>query len=357
MVRLLNIWKKGNRGVYLFDQLLLDRIRARCDPDYDGEPVDSLPQPRLTPVPQPAPAASYAPPPSMPVNPYAGGYVAPPVMPPSYVHVPAVVTPPPLPFQPQQEQLVYARAAELLRNLYAQMAVPEPQQIPLNDIYRANPELYQQIMAQAHREIATPSPVIPVPAQPDAVSKPATPPPSALLLSKLNAQNVLERTHIPYFTAILEMAPKPVSAKSKREKRMAQRTAQGAVSARAWYLVDSDWKAGKTSATEVSFKLFAESGSGSSAGGEPMKEKASDGSAGVNESSVPKDDSQTRCGLSGEEFETFWNSDEQMWMYKNAIRPDPNGPIYKLHAWLAHQRGGDASSSSLDPRKRGRFGE
>jgi hypothetical protein len=39
----------------------------------------------------------------------------------------------------------------------------------------------------------------------------------------------------------------------------------------------------------------------------------------------------------GDEFEAYWNEDEEEWMYLNAIRPDPNGPIYLAKAWSAKQ--------------------
>jgi pre-mRNA cleavage complex 2 protein Pcf11 len=35
--------------------------------------------------------------------------------------------------------------------------------------------------------------------------------------------------------------------------------------------------------------------------------------------SVPVDESQPTCALSGEEFETFWNEAEQEWHYRGAI--------------------------------------
>jgi len=35
--------------------------------------------------------------------------------------------------------------------------------------------------------------------------------------------------------------------------------------------------------------------------------------------SVPADESQKTCALSGEPFETFWNEDEQEWHYRGAV--------------------------------------
>ena len=50
--------------------------------------------------------------------------------------------------------------------------------------------------------------------------------------------------------------------------------------------------------------------------------------------SVEKDEAQTHCPISGDAFATFWDGASQQWKYKNAVRPDPNGPIYKFAAYV-----------------------
>ena len=371
MLRLLNIWRTGNRGAFLFDSFLLERIRARCDPEYDGEPADLLPQPRLIPVPTTSTttAPPYIPLPTSQFPPMGYNNVRPlypPVVP------AAVISPLPRPvvmmtpssvgalggLAPSTQDLVYARASELLKNLYAQMQVPDTQQIPLGEIHRANPDLYQQIMVQAHREVVSTSPGIGsdviMPNSSTSTggsSKPPTPP-ATLLLSKLSAQNALDRENVPYFAILISgggHARKP--RRRKKSEDMSAAATEGSVSVRSWFLSEDDWRSGLSSTTEQSVKLFKEPSTQTES--LLLKDEFA-----IQDSSVPKDDKQTRCPLCGEEFETFWNSEEQQWMYKHAIRPDPNGPIYKLHAWQASQRGGekkakeDMSSTTLRKRVR-----
>lgn len=38
--------------------------------------------------------------------------------------------------------------------------------------------------------------------------------------------------------------------------------------------------------------------------------------------SVPADDSQPVCALSGERFETFWDDVTEQWCYRDAVRLD-----------------------------------
>jgi pre-mRNA cleavage complex 2 protein Pcf11 len=37
---------------------------------------------------------------------------------------------------------------------------------------------------------------------------------------------------------------------------------------------------------------------------------------------VPVDDSQTHCALSGERFQQFWDEQHQEWRYRDAMRLD-----------------------------------
>ncbi len=48
-------------------------------------------------------------------------------------------------------------------------------------------------------------------------------------------------------------------------------------------------------------------------GREPVKKEAT---------SVPVDDAQPNCALSGERFETFWDDASDEWRYKDALRLD-----------------------------------
>lgn len=38
--------------------------------------------------------------------------------------------------------------------------------------------------------------------------------------------------------------------------------------------------------------------------------------------SVPVDDAQPNCALSGERFETFWDDASEEWRYRDAVRMD-----------------------------------
>ena len=69
---------------------------------------------------------------------------------------------------------------------------------------------------------------------------------------------------------------------------------------------------------------------------------------------VIADESQKACALSGEPFEEYWSDEQQEWMYKDTVRPDPNGPIYLVKALAKRQRseGGDSNSTEGTPAKR-----
>lgn len=48
---------------------------------------------------------------------------------------------------------------------------------------------------------------------------------------------------------------------------------------------------------------------------------------------VLADDNQPECPITGEPFQKSWDDELQDWVYLNAIRPDPAGPIYNATAY------------------------
>jgi len=67
-------------------------------------------------------------------------------------------------------------------------------------------------------------------------------------------------------------------------------------------------------------------------------------------SKVVADENQTHCPISGEAFQSKWDDDLNEWVYKNAVRPDPNGPIYNEAAYLKRS----ANMTELSPETPGK---
>ena len=384
LIRLLHIWREKSR---IFDPLLLLRIIARIDPEYHGEPLDSLPTPTLR-----SPAPYYHQATVLPQSIIPSDYInvyppRPPTAPPTII--PSYFSPPPVISQPEA---LFARAAELLRQL--QINVPIEQQLNLSQLHQAKPDLYQSLMDQAYRELSSPSAFLTQP-PPNTTTKfqtttgapnlatqkfptpPAiitarisTPPPvtsittsisshdlsshHSLSLQDLTDKIVLSHDDIPFLVTALESAPFPPRKKNS--------LASDSTYVRSWFLSSSDWCSGKNSTLKFSVKIFPAmknleeesndanlpSAMSESSESKEKKLQASISSASditnytelqQQQNSVPKDDSQKICPLTGDTFETFWSDEHQMWRYKNAIRPDPTGPIFKSDAWLAKQRG------------------
>ena len=59
---------------------------------------------------------------------------------------------------------------------------------------------------------------------------------------------------------------------------------------------------------------------------------------------VIADDAYKSCPLCGEEFERVWDDEVNDWIYANAVRPDPNGPIYMEKAYLKRSASMDLNS-------------
>ena len=90
-----------------------------------------------------------------------------------------------------------------------------------------------------------------------------------------------------------------------------RRRRDGKVS-RKWFVDVNAWLKGLKTMAEDALNFF---------GGEDKDSAAEvEAAAAVDENvSVPVDESQPTCALSGEEFETFWNEAEQEWHYRGAI--------------------------------------
>ncbi|KAA6426564.1 MAG: pre-mRNA cleavage complex 2 Pcf11-like [Trebouxia sp. A1-2] len=86
-------------------------------------------------------------------------------------------------------------------------------------------------------------------------------------------------------------------------RRRRQKSMVGA--SRQWFVSADLWLAG-TAAAAVG------EGQPQSLAEEPVQEKEA--------ASVPVDDSQPKCALSGEKFEKFWHDQYQEWRYKNAVQ-------------------------------------
>lgn len=95
-----------------------------------------------------------------------------------------------------------------------------------------------------------------------------------------------------------------------------RRRKEGKVS-RKWFVDAAAWLKGlQTMAEDVAASFFGSGGGGDDKAGS-VDDTARDD---VDESvSVPADESQKTCALSGEPFETFWNEDEQEWHYRGAV--------------------------------------
>lgn len=308
--RLLSIWLKKLPHELVFDLDLVARIKAKIDPSFHYTPsarpvvpmYHPVPAPQLPPQPLPPPAA-------------------------------AVVAPAP------PQELVYDIAERLLRKIHADRNLPPDQQYSLRQVYTMHPAFYQNLMAQASEEAkfamarvsAPPAPLLPSPfASPLPLPTVAAPLPIAGL--SLNDHSVGQRTD----RMGMEIGWLVQSAPPSRAKALV--IPLGQVAVRGWMIPSDKWASGEPTSWECVVRLFEEDPvelallQENAALADKEKELKLDSGP---ESSVPKDDAQTTCPLSGEGFETFWDDARQMWMYKQAIRPVPGGPIYRLEAWLA----------------------
>ncbi|KAI7842625.1 hypothetical protein COHA_003729 [Chlorella ohadii] len=101
----------------------------------------------------------------------------------------------------------------------------------------------------------------------------------------------------------------------RRQQKAAGASARGS---RFWYLDLDTWQASTTGAAAPS---GAAAGVGAPAAGAGMRGTQQVAAAAALEQqnhSVPVDDSQTHCALSGEPFEQFWDEAHQEWRYRGA---------------------------------------
>jgi len=303
MLNIVNIWEGNQMRPRTFPAELLARIRARVDANYNGPPLSALP-----PAPSPPPPASLAYHPIAPqhfapqavMSPYMASYSPPPPAP--YAHsgmpppAPLAYAPPP-PVHPMLDP-VTLRASDLLAQ-FVSRATPPGQSMTLAQVQAQDRALYGRLMTQAQLEVGAPSMQQPQPAW-------RHPPVSSSG----------DYTAVAHSLIVMNEA----ELRSAHLSRVAARMDKSVTRVRAWYSAMDEWTQGALRRPHKVVALFEDkSAAGHTAAAHDPRKFA-----------VPKDEAQAACALSGEPFETFWSDDEQMWMYSNAIRPDPSGPIYNV---------------------------
>lgn len=324
MLKLLRVWIERAQ----FDPLLLQRLGAQCDPDYDGPSLAELPPyaaPSIeelismsAPQPQPTPTAA------LPTHP-----------PPARADAGEAF----------DTAALYRRAAAALDELVTKLPphVRSRGPLSLEHVRVSDPVLFQQLFDKARADLAAVSVMRPLSAPPDS---------SAAVANDVRA--------------LLQFAP-------SFRPRVPLPPPKGHVRCRAWLPAAGEGFAGPVPVAgmprptdTVLVTLFAvplpppatsilgEDGAAASTaaavGVEPLARAPSTATSPSSPDTerrrhvVPKDDTQTRCALTGEEFETFWSDEHQAWMYADAIRPQVAGPIYKYAAWLEHE---NAASQQL----------
>jgi hypothetical protein len=311
MLKMVRIWEGTPSRPPTFSGLVLQRIRARVDPHYRGPPIESLPSLRLparvtyAPAPPPPP-----PPPTSIAYPFAA--------PPSFAPRPAGSSYPPLP----GADAVLQRAAELLALLLAQIG--RPASVALGQVQLSDRLLFDRLMAQAASELQFPPP----PATTYAPQPGPRPDSEAALAAALVASLVVsdEATY-----------------RNLHHSRLSTREDRSTTRARSWYPSREDWASGRAAAALQLVTLFQQDAPLAAA-------EARDAELDPHAFAVPKDASQPACALSGEAFEAFYSDELSSWMYASAVRPDPDGPIYNVHAWTRFLQQDNPAASPKRPR-------
>ncbi|PRW57523.1 ENTH VHS [Chlorella sorokiniana] len=102
----------------------------------------------------------------------------------------------------------------------------------------------------------------------------------------------------------------------RRQQKAAGASARGS---RFWYLDLDTWQASTTGAAAPSGGAAGAGAAAAGAGGRGAQQAAAAAAALEQQShSVPVDDFQTHCALSGEPFEQFWDEAHQEWRYRGA---------------------------------------
>ena len=387
LLKLIRTWGARNQ----FDALLLQRLQARLDPDYDGPPLEDLPKASSS--------LMTAPPASLTSSAGVGAAAG---MPPP---APLMATTMPGGGGGGGGDDVWARAQLLLDEFFVQMGQPKGT-MTLAHVQASAPDLFARLMSQANDEVASARLAPPQPQPPpqqqamptvDVLTSilsgvrgpsPSPPPPlplpsmpmsnmaaADLALSKLT-QRALGDTNMALATAnVLETRAEAVFA--PLEKRLHPPRA-GFLLVRSWYVKEDEWtqppppgtrrnatqsvalfggglNVGAAGAAVAAAELLAQAQAQQQpsqspsqpqpdapppptpGGSQPQSPQAMSPDE-ARRHAVPKDDSQPNCALTGEPFDTFWSDEHQSWMFANAVRPDPNGPIYSWRAWQSARR-------------------
>lgn len=144
-------------------------------------------------------------------------------------------------------------------------------------------------------------------------------------------------TNLRFDTQELQSAFSSRQFDQRERMRALKQPRQGAPKSRMWFQSLESWTKGEEQSASQTVSFFGDKPA-TPAGQAESDDAALDSDAnGEQYPGVPVDESQKQCALTGDDFEAYWNEDEEEWMYLNAIRPDPNGPIYLTKAWQAKQ--------------------
>jgi len=327
MLKMLNIWQNGMPGrPPLFPAEIVARIRARVDPNYTGPHISELPTYKAPP--------SFQPPAPVP---FPAQPAAPPQYPPFYGYAPPAPHPStaiPSSFAAgAHTDHIFARANELLQIFLRQLGAPHGM-ITLPQLQIMDPVLFGNMMNQAALEMTDAMRFNPMmmaggtslpQVSSSSLGGPTSAPPPGVQFPRSNTPIVDFLVTLVEGLVLVDYN----QLKALHTAKIAAIKDTSTTRVRCWYSGLDDWVHNKAVAPFKTVSLFEErpSSDATSLTSDLDGEKFA----------VPKDESQTSCALSGVPFKTFWSDETQQWMYASAIRPDPNGPIYNIHAWNSEQ--------------------
>lgn len=233
---------------------------------------------------------------------------------------------------PAFQNAVMRRADQILHETQFRNGLPIERHLNLAQVYESRRELYNELCHQAEQELLrrSPSPPMPPGMQP---IQPMHMPPNAVPPPMMQPPPPLPPSS-PTLSIVNKLIPNipPLNIKQSEP-----------IGSRSWYLGELNW-------IEYNPETKQEENDDEAASQDEnpmMKRSASSESvmSDLDETAVPEDENQRACALSGEKFERYWSDRAGEWMYKNAIRPNPNGPIYNRDVWFSQMQQGSSSES------------